>query len=126
MDATQFAYWLQGFFEISDARNLDYKQVQIIRDHLNLVFNKVTPQYDKFGTPVTTCELRHQYCTCSPINSDNHGKVCPQCFGLKLFDEVNACMTSANTSPFVSVGTVDIGRAGYCCSNAHIEGVLFC
>lgn len=43
MDATNFAYWLQGFFEVSDAKTLDKEQVQIIKDHLNLVFNKVTP-----------------------------------------------------------------------------------
>ena len=43
MDSTAFTYWLQGFFEISDAKKLDEKQVQIIKDHLALVFNKVTP-----------------------------------------------------------------------------------
>lgn len=43
MDAVSFTYWLQGFFEISDAKTLDEKQVQVIKDHLNLVFNKVTP-----------------------------------------------------------------------------------
>jgi hypothetical protein len=43
MSPEQFTYWLKGFFEISDTNNLSEKQVQIIRDHLNLVFNKVTP-----------------------------------------------------------------------------------
>lgn len=43
MDAINFTYWLQGFFEVSDAKKLDEKQVQIIKDHLGLVFNKVTP-----------------------------------------------------------------------------------
>lgn len=43
MNSTEFTYWLQGFFEISDAKKLDEKQVQIIKDHLALVFNKVTP-----------------------------------------------------------------------------------
>jgi hypothetical protein len=43
MSPEQFTYWLRGFFEISDTNNLSEKQVQIIRDHLNLVFNKVTP-----------------------------------------------------------------------------------
>jgi hypothetical protein len=44
MSPEQFTYWLNGFFEISDTNNLSEKQVQIIRDHLNLVFNKVTPE----------------------------------------------------------------------------------
>lgn len=43
MTTEQFTYWLQGFFEISNAKTLDAKQVQIIKDHLNLVFNKQTP-----------------------------------------------------------------------------------
>lgn len=43
MDPTSFCYWLKGFFEISDAKELTQKQVQIVRDHLDLVFNKVTP-----------------------------------------------------------------------------------
>lgn len=43
MSPEQFTYWLKGFFEISDTNNLSEKQVQIIRDHLDFVFNKVTP-----------------------------------------------------------------------------------
>lgn len=47
MSPEQFTYWLKGFFEISDTNNLSEKQVQIIRDHLNLVFNKETPERSK-------------------------------------------------------------------------------
>lgn len=43
MTSENFTYWLQGFFEISDSSKLDEKQVQIIKDHLALVFNKITP-----------------------------------------------------------------------------------
>jgi hypothetical protein len=43
MTPENFTYWIQGFFEISDAKKLDETQVQIIKDHLDLVFNKVTP-----------------------------------------------------------------------------------
>lgn len=48
MDAVNFTYWLQGFFEVSDAKKLDEKQVQIIKDHLDLVFNKLTPNRESF------------------------------------------------------------------------------
>lgn len=52
MTPEQFTYWLNGFFEISDTDNLNDKQVRIIRDHLDLVFNKVTPnrQIEKTST----------------------------------------------------------------------------
>lgn len=43
MEATDFCYWLQGFFELSEGKKLTPKQVEIIKDHLQLVFNKVTP-----------------------------------------------------------------------------------
>jgi hypothetical protein len=38
-----FAFWLHGYFEISGSNNLNDTQVQIIKDHLDLCFNKVTP-----------------------------------------------------------------------------------
>lgn len=47
MTTEQFTYWLQGFFEISDTKTLNAKQVQIIKDHLALVFDKVTPDRNK-------------------------------------------------------------------------------
>ena len=43
MNEREFCYWLQGLLELSDVKTLDEKQVRIIRDHLTLVFNKVTP-----------------------------------------------------------------------------------
>ena len=43
MNAKSFTYWLQGFFELSETTDLSPKQIQMIKDHLNLVFEKVTP-----------------------------------------------------------------------------------
>jgi len=43
LDPLSFCYWLQGHFELNDTNSLDEVQVQMIRDHLQLVFNKVTP-----------------------------------------------------------------------------------
>jgi hypothetical protein len=45
MNAQEFVFWLQGYFEISGAKTLGEKEVQIVKDHLNLVFEKKTPQY---------------------------------------------------------------------------------
>ena len=36
-------FWLHGFFELSDTETLSDKQVKIIKEHLDLVFDKVTP-----------------------------------------------------------------------------------
>ena len=43
MTTEQFTYWLQGFMEVANPTTLDEVQVQQIKDHLNLVFNKQTP-----------------------------------------------------------------------------------
>lgn len=42
-EADKFAYWLQGFFEMTSPTFIDERQTQIIKDHLALVFNKATP-----------------------------------------------------------------------------------
>lgn len=37
MKETDFAYWLQGFFEIGKPETITPEQVSIIRNHINLV-----------------------------------------------------------------------------------------
>jgi len=43
MNYEQFAIWLHGFLEISNAEIIDQNQTQIIKDHLALLFEKRTP-----------------------------------------------------------------------------------
>ena len=44
MTSDQFVFWLQGFFEISQESNtLNERQVEEIRNNLNLVVTKDTP-----------------------------------------------------------------------------------
>lgn len=51
MNSTEFTYWLQGFFELTDAKSLDEKQVAIIKEHLQLCFKKVTNDFYENGMP---------------------------------------------------------------------------
>ena len=62
MEATDFCYWLQGFFELSEDKKLTPKQVEIIKDHLQLVFNKVTPDRSSSAS--------------MPSNSTSSGPIC--------------------------------------------------
>ncbi len=48
MNAQDFTYWLQGFFEMTPKNELSEEQVKMIREHLALVFNKVTPNQIDF------------------------------------------------------------------------------
>jgi hypothetical protein len=43
MNAQDFAYWLHGFTELTQGQTPNPAQWKSICEHLNLVFNKVTP-----------------------------------------------------------------------------------
>ncbi len=48
MSPIEFCYWLQGHFELCDKKDqqvLTVSQTAMIREHLSLVFQKVTPVY---------------------------------------------------------------------------------
>ena len=48
MNSIDFCYWLQGHFEISETTELNEKQVEIIKNHLNLVFkHEIDGMYEK-------------------------------------------------------------------------------
>jgi len=49
MTPNDFCYWLQGFLEISNTKELTNEQLVVIKDHLQLVFEKKTPL--RFGPP---------------------------------------------------------------------------
>jgi hypothetical protein len=56
MTSRDFCYWLQGFFEVSGAKEISPTQTQIIRNHLNMVFvHEIDPSHgtkahqDKLG-----------------------------------------------------------------------------
>ena len=51
MKAVEFAYWLQGLFELTDTKTLNEKQVTAIKNHLKLVFlYDIDPSYSKDKT----------------------------------------------------------------------------
>lgn len=43
MDALAFAYWLQGFVELTGGQQPTPEQWKMIQEHLQTVFKKVTP-----------------------------------------------------------------------------------
>lgn len=46
MTSRDFAFWLQGTFELGDIKTLNEKQVQTIKNHLKLVFfHEIDPSY---------------------------------------------------------------------------------
>ena len=48
MNTVDFCYWLQGYFELSESNELTEKQVQMIKNHLDLVFlHEIDPAREK-------------------------------------------------------------------------------
>jgi hypothetical protein len=56
MNEKEFIMWLHGYLEISGATTLGEKELQVIKDHLNEFFVKVTPERHELtddSTPFT-------------------------------------------------------------------------
>lgn len=46
MTSRDFAYWLQGFFEVSGATQITEEQTKMIKNHLDLVFfHEIDPTF---------------------------------------------------------------------------------
>jgi hypothetical protein len=58
MEPLQFCYWLQGFAEVGSLPP-NSQQWEIIKDHLQLVFDKKTPEYKSAGS--ATCVTARPY-----------------------------------------------------------------
>lgn len=67
MNPRDFCYWLQGFFEISKSNQLSDTQVEEIKNHLQLVFKKETPEVKPFEPPTKTWSIEP-----SPLPSGSH------------------------------------------------------
>jgi len=42
MTPENFCYWLQGYIEIADPQTIKEESLSVIKNHLDLVFHKVT------------------------------------------------------------------------------------
>lgn len=73
MTAEQFVYWLQGFMEVANPTQLTETQTRQIKDHLNLVFDKQTPDRTILPTdPYPRWSEPHTF----PLNPDLFKPIC--------------------------------------------------
>jgi len=49
MNQDQFAYWLQGFVEMNSGKEPTKAQWEMIKNHLQLCFKKMTPPLMPYG-----------------------------------------------------------------------------
>ena len=60
MTSVDFCYWLQGFFELSESEKLTEKQIEIIKNHLKLVFfYEIDPSYSSDPVVQETLQNLH-------------------------------------------------------------------
>ena len=59
MNSVEFCYWLQGYFEISQASTVTPDQMNIIKNHLNLVFKHEIDPMREEESNATKEELNH-------------------------------------------------------------------
>ena len=60
MNSQEFCYWLQGLFELTETKTLSAQQVEIVKNHLQLVFTKVTDDVvinNNVSAPIVTYTL---------------------------------------------------------------------
>ncbi len=59
MTARAFAYWLQGYFELAEPKELTPDQLKIVKNHLNMVFkHEIDPEIEK-TTPASILNHLH-------------------------------------------------------------------
>ncbi len=66
MNSQDFCYWLQGFLEMGDPKELNESQVKMLKQHLNLVFVNVTG----IVPPEPPGEPKKEILTATPTDTD--------------------------------------------------------
>jgi hypothetical protein len=68
MTSRDFAYWLQGFFEIAQPETATAEQVDMIKQHLAMVFvHEIDPSH---GGPAHQSKLNAIHSVPAPLNSE--------------------------------------------------------
>ena len=90
MNYEQFAIWLHGFLEISNAESIDQTQTQIIKDHLALLFEKKTLDRSEEEFPVVPLRYHYpQYYPVEPSISDAFKITCDVDLNTKFNTELH-------------------------------------
>jgi len=81
VDAQQFAYWLQGFVELTGGKTAPTtEQWKMICEHLALVFKKVTPPLEQQKAPALPPYTPSQPVMPGPAWPDTYPKItCTVC-----------------------------------------------
>jgi hypothetical protein len=77
MTSREFAYWLQGFFEVCNPETISKEQTLQIKNHLNLVFyHEIDPSYTDDKSKQQDMNLLHgKPSSSTSVFSNNNGNI---------------------------------------------------
>ena len=77
MQSRDFCYWLQGFFEISNKSEFTPQQVNMIRNHLNLVFrHEIDPSMGSLAHQFELNQIHNDGVVLNSVHLDSDIKIC--------------------------------------------------
>ena len=80
MTSKDFAFWLQGFFELSETDELTPRQTEIIKNHLKLVFYyEIDPSYSADKEVQAEMQNIHDGKPAHRRTRSNHGDLIVKC-----------------------------------------------
>jgi hypothetical protein len=91
INSESFAYWLQGYFELSPHGGLTPEQVKVIKDHLALVFEKKTPAITINPPTLQPFDIDNTPICCSAPKIDFDGReadISPPVYGEKAYENL--------------------------------------
>jgi len=82
MNSRDFCFWLQGYFEISDAKTMTDEQVEVLKNHLRLAFVHEIDPLRESQTPASVKELNntHDGVVPSEVFPDGNGNIPSEIF----------------------------------------------
>jgi len=89
MEPKEFCYWLQGFAELTGSRQPTMAQWEMISEHLQLVFTKVTSELGELSEEATADELRERITESVADTIKKHGPL--------SYPQQNICLDTACT-----------------------------
>ena len=97
MNEKEFCYWLKSAFELSDIKSFNEEQTKLIKEHLDLVFNKVTsPDVTQYPFAYPMYPTRPYEVTCMPTEGPTLELDCDKF--LEKQDYPNPPMSAGGTS----------------------------
>lgn len=104
MTPENFCYWLQGVFEVSNPQEMNKAQLDVVKEHLQLVFNKVTIKHSIGDVRIDKTKILSDAKTLTQEQLDKIVKNAKQRLydkSFEMIDQIPHCKSDKLCSTFV-------------------------